>query len=174
MTLEQLLMSRILDVPDFPKPGIMFKDITPLLNDGEAFKAVTDHLAGRYAGRGITHIVGIESRGFIFGAALAHAMGVGLSLVRKSGKLPRATRSVTYDLEYGTDTLHIHADALKPGERVVIVDDVLATGGTAAATAELVASCGAHIEELAFLMSLSFLNGAAKLGGRPMYSVLTY
>lgn len=174
MNLQDLLNARIKDVPDFPKPGIVFKDITPLLNDGEAFGAFTQHLAERYAGRGITRIVGVESRGFIFGAALANQMGIGLALVRKPGKLPRPTRAVTYALEYGTDTLHIHADALDKGERVVIVDDVLATGGTALATAQLVESCGAHIEELAFLMKLSFLDGHKRLEPRPVYSALTF
>ena len=174
MSLTDLLRSHIADVPDFPAEGIIFKDITPLLADGRAFGLLTEHLAERYQDAGITQIVGIESRGFIFGAALAHAMGVGLTLVRKPGKLPRATESVSYDLEYGQDTLHIHADALGEGDRVLLVDDVLATGGTAAATARLIRQCGATIHEAVFLMELGFLDGRAKLDGTSVYSVLGY
>ncbi len=174
MTLHETLASLVADVPDFPKPGIIFKDITPLLQDGEAFRALAEHLAERYRDAGVTQIVAVESRGFIFGAALGAQMETGVTLVRKPGKLPRAIRSQTYELEYGTDELQIHADALSADDRVVIVDDVLATGGTAAATAKLVESCGAEIVEIAFLMELGFLEGRAKLGGRPIYSLLTY
>lgn len=152
----------------------MFKDITPLVQDAEGFRAFTDHLAERYQGQGVTQIVGVESRGFIFGAALAMRMGVGLTLVRKPGKLPGATLSQRYELEYGHDELHILKDALGTRDRVIVVDDVLATGGTAAATIELVGSTGAEIIETAFLMELGFLNGRDKLGEHPVYSVLTY
>lgn len=172
--LQTLLRSRIADVPDFPKPGIIFKDITPLLADPEAFGALTRHLAERYRDAGITQLVGIESRGFIFGAALAQEMGIGFTLVRKPGKLPRATRSASYELEYGTDELHMHADGLSSADRVVVVDDVLATGGTAEACARLVESTGATIHEFAFLMELSFLPGRDKLGARHAYAVLSY
>lgn len=172
--LRSLLHDSIVDVPDFPKPGIVFKDITPLLSDPTAFGAVTRHFAERYADAGITQLVGIESRGFLFGAALAQEMGIGLTLVRKPGKLPRATRQASYELEYGTDTLQIHADALDEGDRVVIVDDVLATGGTAEACARLVEATGATIHEFAFLMELGFLAGREKLGERGAYAVLVY
>jgi len=174
MSLTDLLERNITDVPDFPKPGIVFKDITPLLQNHEAFATLIDHLAERYGDAGITQVVGVESRGFIFGAALASALGVGLTLVRKPGKLPRKTHFVEYDLEYGTDALHIHADALTKDDTVVIIDDVLATGGTAAATSYLVDRCDATIHELCFLMELSFLDPRAKLHDRRVYSVLTY
>ncbi|MFT6630014.1 MAG: adenine phosphoribosyltransferase [Flavobacteriales bacterium] len=172
--LTQQLMAVIADVPDFPKPGIVFKDITPLLADHAAFSAFTNALVERYTGAGITQVVGIESRGFIFGAALAHALGCGMTLVRKPGKLPRETRRVNYDLEDGTDTLHIHADALDASDRVIVIDDVLATGGTAAAAAKLVESTGAAIHELTFLMELGFLNGRDKLEGRPTVAAIVY
>jgi adenine phosphoribosyltransferase len=172
--LETTLRTKIADVPDFPKPGIVFKDITPLLADGPTFRALTEHWAERYRDAGITQVVGIESRGFIFGAALAHALGVGLTLVRKPGKLPRETRRASYELEYGSDTLHIHADALDATDRVVLIDDVLATGGTSEATSRLVESTGATIAEVTFLMELGFLDGRAKLGDRPVYSAIVY
>lgn len=174
MPLEDTLRSLIKDVPDFPKPGIVFKDITPLLQNGGAFSAFSQHLADRYMDQAITQVVGIESRGFIFGAGLATRMGLGLTLVRKPGKLPCETRTKTYQLEYGEDALQIHADALGPRDRVVIVDDVLATGGTARATIELVESTGATVVETAFLMELDFLNGREKLADREVYSVLHY
>ena len=174
MALSDTLNALIADVPDFPKPGIVFKDITPLLQDGPAFMALCQHFADRYRDQGVTQIVGIESRGFIFGAAVAALLGVGQTLVRKPGKLPRATLSRSYELEYGTDELHIHADALGDNDRVVILDDVLATGGTAAAVVELVASTGAEVIEAAFLMELGFLDGRAKLPEGSVYSVLTY
>ncbi len=174
MSLEDTLRSLIRDVPDFPKPGIIFKDIAPLVQNGSAFSALADHFAERYKDQAVTQIVGVEARGFIFGAALAARMGLGLTLVRKPGKLPGATRSQRYELEYGHDELHILADALGPRDRVVIIDDVLATGGTASATIELVKSTGATVIETAFLMELAFLNGRAKLAEQPVYSVLTY
>ena len=160
---EETLKRLTLDVPDFPKPGIVFKDITPVLEDAAAFKEITDAIASHWADKGITRLVGIESRGFIFGSALAYAMDIGMTLVRKPGKLPRATRSVSYDLEYGTDTLEIHVDAVGEGDRVLIVDDVLATGGTAAAVCELIAGTGATVAGLAFALELGFLSGREKL-----------
>lgn len=174
MSLEQTLRSLIRDVPDFPKPGIVFKDITPLLQNGGAFSAFSQHLADRYADQAVTQIVGIESRGFIFGSGVATRMGLGLTLVRKPGKLPRKTNVQRYELEYGFDELHIHFDALGPRDRVVIVDDVLATGGTAAATLDLVRATGATVVETAFLMELTFLEGRSKLGGEEVYSVIQY
>lgn len=160
---EATLKRLTLDVPDFPKAGIVFKDITPVLEDPSAFKEVIDAIASHWSGKGITRLVGIESRGFIFGSALAYAMDLGLTLVRKPGKLPRATRSVSYELEYGTDSLEIHVDALGPEDKVLIIDDVLATGGTAAAVCELVTSTGAQLGGLAFALELGFLPGRDKL-----------
>lgn len=174
MNTPELIRSRILDVPDFPSPGIVFKDITPVLADSQAFGALIDHIAEQCSGLGATQVVGIESRGFIFGAAVAYALGAGLTIVRKPRKLPRQTRSVTYDLEYGQDTLHIHHDALGANDRVIIVDDVLATGGTAAATAKLIESCGAQVAKLVFVIELDFLGGRAKLGDRDILSIVHY
>jgi adenine phosphoribosyltransferase len=174
MTLVNRLQTTILDVADFPQPGIIFKDITPVLADGALFADLVNHYADRYRDAGITQVVGVESRGFILGAPVAAALGVGLTLVRKPGKLPRATHAITYDLEYGTDTLSMHADALTTADRVVILDDVLATGGTAEATARLIEKTGATLHEAAFLMELSFLPGRQKMGDRAIYSVLTY
>jgi len=153
----------IADVPDFPSEGVVFKDITPLLANGPAFRKVIDAFAVTFGDKGVTQIAAIESRGFIFGAALAHHLGVGLTLVRKQGKLPRATLAETYALEYGTDTVEIHADALAVTDRVLIVDDVLATGGTAAATARLVDRIGAELVGFAFLLEIGFLGGREKL-----------
>ena len=174
MSLQDTLRSLICDVPGFPIPEVTFKDITPMLQNGAAFSALTQHWADRYSDKAITQIVGIESRGFIFGAALAERMGVGLTLIRKPGKLPRETASVEYSLEYGTDELHMHKDALSPRDRVLLIDDVLATGGTAAAAIELVASTGATVVETTFLMELSFLPGKEKLADHTVYSVLSY
>jgi len=162
----------IADVPDFPQPGIVFKDITPLLADGPAFRQVIDAFAVAIGAAGITQIVAIESRGFIFGAALAHHLGVGLTLVRKPGKLPRQAYSETYALEYGTDTVQMHADALTVADRVIIVDDVLATGGTAAAAARLIGQVGAELVGFAFLMELGFLAGRRRLpAGVPIHTL---
>jgi adenine phosphoribosyltransferase len=160
---EATLRRLTLDVPDFPKPGIVFKDITPVLEDPAALKEIIDAIASHWADRGITRLVGIESRGFIFGAALAYAMNLGLTLVRKPGKLPRETRSVSYELEYGSDNLEIHVDAVGPSDRVLIVDDVLATGGTAEAVCTLIAETGATVAGLAFALELGFLPGRDKL-----------
>jgi adenine phosphoribosyltransferase len=166
--------SLIRNVPDFPIPGIQFKDITTLLRDGHAFQAVVDQFANRYLNRPIDAIIGIESRGFIFSAPLAYRLGVGLVPIRKPGKLPADTFQVEYQLEYGSNILEIHQDALEPGARVVIVDDLLATGGTVAAAAELVERIGGVVEEVSFVIELSFLNGRARLEKYPIYSLITY
>jgi len=162
----------IRDVPDYPKPGIVFKDITPLLGDPSAFAAACGRMAAPYKDRGVTHIVAIESRGFLFAAPIALALGAGLVPMRKAGKLPHTTTGISYDLEYGTDRLEIHTDALSNGTRVVLVDDVLATGGTAAAACQLIESLGATVVGCSFLMRLGFLNGLERLGGREVASVL--
>ncbi|MCX8038346.1 MAG: adenine phosphoribosyltransferase [Candidatus Sumerlaeia bacterium] len=162
----------IRDVPDFPKKGIIFKDITPLIGSAEGLREAIETLRSRYAGRGIEKIVAVESRGFIFGAALAYALGVGFVPVRKPGKLPSATIREEYALEYGTDAIEMHRDALEPGQKVLVLDDVLATGGTLAATCRLVQALGGEIVEVATLIELCFLNGRAKLGDLPYYSVI--
>ena len=161
----------IRDIPDFPKPGIVFKDITPLLANGDAFTAVVSELACLVS-KDVDAIVGIESRGFIFGAALAQQLGLGLITVRKPGKLPADVHSVEYELEYGVDRLEIHRDALSKGHKVVIVDDLLATGGTAAATVKLVKKLGAEVDACLFVIELSFLNGAKALGDVPAHSLM--
>ncbi|MGH7441047.1 MAG: adenine phosphoribosyltransferase [bacterium] len=168
------LKSLIRDIPDFPKPGIMFKDVTPLLADGPAFAQAVDELAARYQGRGIDRVVAMEARGFILGAPLALRLGAGFIPVRKKGKLPHETIEETYALEYGSDTLQMHRDALIRGHRVLVVDDVLATGGTAAAVVRLVQALGADIVECAFLMELGFLKGRDRLGNTPSFSLLHY
>ena len=173
MTLQEI-KAFIKDVPDFPKPGIVFKDITPLLAEPAAFRGAVDALAERVAGLRAAGILAIESRGFIFGAALAQTVGLPLQLVRKRGKLPRKAVSMRYELEYGFDHLEVHEDAIEPGERYLIVDDVMATGGTAAAVAQLVAAQRAAVAACAVLIELSFLNGRAKLGGVPVVSLITY
>jgi adenine phosphoribosyltransferase len=164
----------IRDIVDYPKPGIVFKDITPLLADPAAFRAATEAMAAPFANSGISHVVAIESRGFILGAPVAQRLGAAFIPVRKPGKLPAATKRETYDLEYGTDTLEIHADACDLNARVLIVDDVLATGGTADATRKLVESLGARVEGFSFLIALSFLPGRQRLGARRVESLLTF
>jgi adenine phosphoribosyltransferase len=171
---KALLERYIVDVPDFPSPGILFRDITPLLGHGPALDAAVDAVSAVVADLGASKVVGIEARGFVVGTPVAHQLGLGFVPVRKAGKLPREVISVTYDLEYGTDTLAMHADAVLPDERVVIVDDVLATGGTASAAAQLVESTGAQVVGLAFLIELAFLAGRSRLGERRVESVLTY
>ncbi len=168
--LAELVISRIRDIPDYPQPGIVFKDITPLLADGAAFAAVVAALA-QVDGR-VDKVVGIEARGFILAAPVAYRLQAGLVPVRKQGKLPGATYAESYELEYGTATIEVHTDAFKPGERVLIVDDVLATGGTAAATASLVRRCGAEVAAITVLLELGFLNGRAKLAGLDVRSLL--
>jgi adenine phosphoribosyltransferase len=169
-----LVRSLVREVPDFPKKGILFRDITPVLAHPDAFRLVVDALASRYRGRGVTRVAGIESRGFIFGASLAYALGVGFVILRKPGKLPRPTFCASYALEYGQDTLHMHQDALGPSDKVVIMDDVIATGGTAKAAAELVSKAQASLVEVAFVIELSALEGRRRLEGLPVFSLLTY
>ncbi len=164
----------IRDIPDYPKPGIVFKDITPLIGNAETFAAVTDAMASPFRDLGVTHVVAIESRGFIFGGPIAQQLSAGFVPVRKPGKLPSERRREEYALEYGTDVLEIHADAVDQSSRVVIVDDVLATGGTAAATCRLVESLGATVIGLSFLVALSFLPGLARLETRSVHAVVTY
>ncbi|WP_321370957.1 adenine phosphoribosyltransferase [uncultured Desulfuromusa sp.] len=164
----------IRDIPDFPKKGIIFKDITTLLADAKSFSRMVDLMAHRYLGEKIDQIVGIEARGFILGSALAYKLGTGITLVRKPGKLPFQTSSVSYDLEYGSDTLEMHKDAFKKGDRVIIADDLLATGGTMAAVVELVRKNGAEIHECAFMAELEFLGGRGKLPEGLVYSLLKF
>jgi adenine phosphoribosyltransferase len=170
----ETLKAKIRHVPDFPKAGILFYDITTLLRDPAGFHAVLDSLTLPFTGAGIDVVVGIESRGFILGGAVADRLGAGFSPVRKPGKLPSTTVSESYALEYGTDSLEIHDDAVRPGQRVLIVDDVIATGGTARATAALVRRLGGSVEGLTFLIELLALNGRAQLAGENVYSVLKY
>ncbi len=169
-----LIKARIRDVPDFPKPGIMFKDITPILSDPKAFNLCLDAMAEHYDGRHFDAIVGMESRGFIFGAALASRLRKAFVPVRKPGKLPSSTHRVEYQLEYGTDTLEIHRDALQPGEKVLIVDDLLATGGTAWAAAELVRKLGAELIGACFVIELTFLPGRERLRPVEAFSLVQY
>ena len=165
-----LLFERIRDVPDYPKPGIVFKDITPLLADGPAFAAVVDALAD--GSEGVTKVAGIEARGFILAAPVAYVLGAGFVPVRKQGKLPAPTLAESYELEYGEATLEVHIDAFGAGDRVLIVDDVLATGGTAAATAELVRRTGASVAGITVLLEIGFLAGRAKLPGLDVRALL--
>lgn len=171
--IEQL-KARIRDIPDFPKEGIIFKDITPLLRDAASFKQAVALMAGRYADVKIDQVVGIEARGFILGAALAYELGTGFVPIRKPGKLPYKTLRETYDLEYGTDSMEIHEDALEPGWKVLLVDDLLATGGTMRAAVNLVEKLGVEIHEIAFMVELSFLGGREKLKGQQVFSLMTF
>ena len=168
------LKSKIRHVPDFPKPGILFYDITTLLQDPAGFRQAVDALSAPFSDQGIELVVGIESRGFIFGSVVADRLGAGFSPVRKPGKLPSTTVRATYDLEYGSDTLEIHDDAVGRGQRVLIVDDLLATGGTAKATCDLVSTLGGDVVALAFLIELVGLNGREKLEGQTLHTVLKY
>lgn len=168
------LKQHIRSVPDFPKAGILFYDITTLLRDPQGYRTTIDMLATPYEDRGIDTVVGIESRGFILGGAVAHRIGAGFVPIRKPGKLPAKALKETYDLEYGKDALEIHEDAIGPGQKILIVDDVLATGGTAAAAAQLVRKLGGELHGLAFLIELLFLNGRKKIDGENLYSVLQY
>jgi adenine phosphoribosyltransferase len=169
-----LLRARIRDIPDFPKPGILFRDLTPLMGHGPSMRSCIDLLVEGIARRRPDVIVAVESRGFIFGAPVAAALGIGFAPVRKPGKLPWQTQRQSYDLEYGTDALEMHADAVVEGSQVVIVDDLLATGGTAAATAELVRSQGGVIAGLAVVVELEILKGRARLGGVAVDSLIKY
>ena len=171
---RSFLRSRIRDVPDFPKEGILFRDITPLLADVEAFRTTIQLMVEAVDGESVDAVIGIESRGFMFGAALADKLGVGFVPVRKPGKLPAATYRAEYELEYGSDAVEIHQDALASGDRVVIVDDLIATGGTAAAAAELVARCGAEVTAFVFVINLVALGGTKKLEPRRVVSILEY
>jgi len=173
-TSAEFLKSRIREVPDFPKPGINFYDITTLLRDPEGYKAAIESLSAPFAGAGIDIVVGIESRGFILGGAVADRLGAGFCPIRKPGKLPAKTMRESFSLEYGTDSIEIHIDAIRPGQRVLVVDDVLATGGTARAAASLVKGLGGTLHGLAFLIELDFLNGRQKLAGEQVTSVLHY
>jgi len=168
------LVAKIRDIPDFPKPGIQFKDITTLLKDGPSFKAAIDGLLAQVGDRKVDAVVGMESRGFIFGAPVAYALGVGFVPVRKLGKLPADVVSVEYDLEYGSATLEMHKDAIAPGARVLIVDDLLATGGTVAGTIELVKQLRGEIVALAFLIELTFLKGRERLQGHDILTLVRY
>ena len=162
------------DIPDFPKPGIVFKDITPLLSNGRLFGRTIDILGDRYRAQKIDAVLGIESRGFIVGSAVAYKLGAGFCIVRKPGKLPYETHRASYELEYGIDSLEIHVDALPAKARVIIVDDLIATGGTAAATAQLVSRVGGTVVECAFVIELSFLKGREKLKPHAVFSLLQY
>jgi adenine phosphoribosyltransferase len=168
------LKKLIREIPDYPKPGILFYDVTSLLKDKNGFHATIDHLCSHYAGAKVDVIVGIEARGFIFGPALAYRLGAGFIPIRKPKKLPSKCASVTYQLEYGNDQLDIHEDAVKPGQHVLVCDDLLATGGTAAAAVKLIRQLGGEVVGAAFAVELSFLNGRAKLPGIDVFSLLKY
>jgi adenine phosphoribosyltransferase len=168
------LKNIIRDIPDFPKKGIIFKDITTLLQDARSYQRMVDLMSHRYIGQHIDKVVGVEARGFIIGSALAYKLGAGIVLVRKPGKLPAETFSKTYDLEYGTDTLEIHKDAIKPGERILIADDLLATGGTMSAVVDMVQSMGGEIIECCFMAELDFLAGRKKLPDSKVFSLLSF
>lgn len=168
------LQKFIRDIPDFPKKGILFKDITPVLKNHEALKAAINGMADPFRDKNIDLVVGMESRGFLFGPGVALELGIGFAPVRKKGKLPYKTESVSFELEYGHDILEMHTDAVNKGERVLIVDDLLATGGTAAATAELIARIGGEVAAYSFLVELEFLDGRKKLGDYPVYSEIKY
>ncbi len=173
MTTEELA-ALIRNIPDFPVPGIQFKDITTLLQNKDAFRRVIELLVERYAGQRIDVVAGIESRGFIFSAPLAYELGTGMVPIRKPGKLPADTYQIEYALEYGTNTLEIHRDAFMPGARVLVVDDLLATGGTVRAACDLIEKAGGEVAELAFLVELSFLGGREKIGHYPVFSLVQY
>lgn len=169
----RLVSSRILDVPDFPQPGVMFKDLMPLFADGPAFREVIDGIVRHHGREAFDAVVGIEARGFVVAAAIAYATGVGVVPVRKAGKLPRAAYAASYELEYGEATLEVHQDAFTAGHRVLVVDDVLATGGTAAATLDLVERAGGTVAGFTVLVELSFLGGRERLAPRPVHALLT-
>jgi adenine phosphoribosyltransferase len=171
---EAWLKAHVRDVPDYPKPGIMFKDITPLLGAADAFRASVDALAEPYAATRVDKVIGIEARGFVFAAPVTYALQAGFVPVRKPGKLPWEIESEEYVLEYGTDLLEIHRDAILPGEQVLVVDDVIATGGTAAATARLVERLGGEVVAFAFVLELGFLHGREQLDGYDVHTLVTY
>src|SRR5881397_2837856 len=167
------LRRRIRDIPDFPRPGIIFRDITPLLADRDAFRAMIDRFVERYLGRADV-VLGIESRGFIIGSAVAYGLGTGIAIVRKPGKLPSQTYAASYQLEYGSDTLEIHDDAIGGHHRVLIIDDLLATGGTASAAIELVRRCGGSVVGCGFVIELAFLDGRRRLRDCEVFSLISY
>ncbi|OGQ18682.1 MAG: adenine phosphoribosyltransferase [Deltaproteobacteria bacterium RIFCSPHIGHO2_02_FULL_40_11] len=169
-----VIKKAIRDIPDFPKKGIIFKDITPVLNNPELFRKTIDILHERYEGEKIDKVVGVESRGFIFGAVLAYTLGAGFTIVRKVGKLPYKTIKKSYDLEYGTDHLEMHEDSILKGERVLIIDDLLATGGTCEATAHLVEQLGGKVQSCAFVIELTFLKGKERLKKYDVFSMIQY
>lgn len=171
--LARLVASRVVDVPDFPQPGIVFKDISPLLADPAGFRAVVDGIVEAHQADSFEVVAGIEARGFVLAAAVAYAAEVGVVAVRKAGKLPRATYAASYALEYGEATLELHRDAFAPGQRVLVVDDVLATGGTARATLDLINQGGGEVTSLTVLIELGFLQGRSKLSGYPVRALLT-
>lgn len=164
----------IRDIPDFPKKGILFKDITPLLRDADAFKNAVDEIVQFFSKKRIDLVACVEARGFILGGAIAYQLGAGFVPIRKKGKLPYRTKRVTYSLEYGEDILELHEDAIRPGERVLIVDDLLATGGTSAAVLELIQSLGGKVVGIVFLVELAFLKGREKLKGHTVHSLIAY
>jgi len=168
------LSKYIRDIPDFPKKGILFKDITTLLQDKDAFRQAIDQLAEKFKGQKIDQVAAVDARGFIFGGAVAYKLGAGFVPVRKKGKLPFKTNSATYELEYGTDTLEMHNDAIKPGQKVLIVDDLLATGGTVKAVTDLVRNLKGEVVGIGFLIELTALKGMEKLKGYPVYSLIKY
>lgn len=172
--MNDTLKRAVRDVPDFPIKGILFKDITPILQDGKLFRAAVDALADRHKGQRVDGVVGIDARGFIFAGAVAYKLGVGMIPVRKKGKLPYQTVVTSYTLEYGSETSEMHIDAVKKGDRVIIVDDLLATGGTAMAAATLVKKLGGTVAEIDFLIELSFLKGRERLKEYPLFSVIQY
>lgn len=173
MSLDRV-RTAIRDIPDFPKPGILFKDITPVLHDAALFKAAVDDFVARHQGGRVQRIAAIESRGFLFGAAVAYRLGLGLVPIRKKGKLPYKTVEQTYSLEYGTATIEAHVDAFKPGERVLLIDDLLATGGTARAAAQLIEKLGGTVEEIDFLIELAFLKGRDQLTKYKVYAPIVF
>jgi adenine phosphoribosyltransferase len=170
LRLEELIR----DIPDFPKPGVVFKDITPLLGDAQAFAAAIDLIAERFVGHNVNRVLGIEARGFIVAAPVAYRLGAGFVPARKRGKLPWTTLGIDYELEYGTERLEMHSDAVAPGDRVLVVDDVLATGGTARAACEMVRELGAEVTGIGVIIELTFLSGRKQLPGADLFSVLTY
>ena len=174
MDLTARVRAAIRDIPDFPKPGIVFKDITPVLSDGPLFRSVVDRFADELDGLGVTKIVGIDARGFIFAGAVAYKLGLGFIPIRKKGKLPWTTRSAAYKLEYGEAVVEMHVDAVEKGEKVALIDDVLATGGTAAAAIQLLGLCGAEVVRSEFLMELGFLGGRVNVGETAVESLVIY
>jgi adenine phosphoribosyltransferase len=174
MSAIDTIKAAIRDVPDFPKPGILFKDITPVLSDPDVFQAAVSLFEERHRGKGLGKIAVIDARGFLFGAALADRLGVGIVPIRKKGKLPYKTYEETYDLEYGSATLTVHQDAFPNGERVLLIDDLLATGGTAAASAKLIEQAGGTVAEIDFLVELTFLNGRDKLTGYAVFAPIAF